>query len=303
MKKGYLFVLLTALVSGVAIFLNKFAVGGINPYIFTWSKNLIVALFLISTVILFKEFKTLKTLTAKQWGKLVAIGLLGGSIPFLLFFKGLSMAPSASASLLHKSMFLFIAVLAVFFLKEKLNKGFIAAAILLFIGNFLLLKNTSFAFGIPEFLIIGAVLFWSAETIVSKHALKEMSSRIVAFGRMFFGVLFILAFLVFTGNTSHITALTTPQLGWILFTSVLLFAYVTSWYAGLKLIPASRAACVLLLGSAITTLLSFIYAGSVTIAGLGGVAFILSGVILIIGYSYVTSKFKFLLPSRAHNVS
>jgi drug/metabolite transporter (DMT)-like permease len=298
MKRGYLFVLLTALVSGVSIFLNKFGVKGIDPYIFTWSKNILVALFLVSAIFLFREFKDLKQLTKKQWGKLVAIGLFGGSVPFLLFFKGLSMAPSASASLLHKSMFIFVAIAAVFFLKEKLNKGFIIAAVLLFIGNLVLLNTTAFAFGLPEFLILTSVLFWSTETIISKHTLKEISSRIVAFGRMFFGVLFILIFLVATGGMAPLAALTLPQVGWIIFTAILLFAYVTTWYAGLKLIPASRAACVLLLGSAITTLLSFIQSGSVTVAGLAGTALILSGVILIIGYSYIVSKIRILIPSK-----
>jgi drug/metabolite transporter (DMT)-like permease len=298
MKRGYIFVLLTALVSGVSIFLNKFGVKGINPYIFTWSKNILVALFLISAIIMFKEFKTFRSLSSKQWGKLIAIGLFGGSIPFLLFFKGLSMAPSASAALLHKSMFIFVAIAAIFFLKEKLSKGFIIAAILLFAGNLLLLGKTAFAFGVPEFLILAAVLFWATETIISKHALKELPSRVVAFGRMFFGVLFILVFLAATGNISGIAALTASQIGWIILTSILLFLYVTSWYAGLQLVPASRATCVLLLGSAITTLLSFIYAGSVTIAGLAGVALILSGVILIIGYSYIISKFRILFPAK-----
>ncbi|MFC1742197.1 DMT family transporter [Nanoarchaeota archaeon] len=298
MKRGYLFVLLTALVSGASIFLNKFGVQGINPYIFTWSKNILVALFLLSALIMFKEFKTLKTLTKKQWGKLVAIGLFGGSIPFLLFFKGLSMAPSASAALLHKSMFIFVTFAAILFLKEKINRKFIIAAILLFIGNLLILGKTAFGFGVPEFLILTAVLFWSTETIISKHALKELPSRVVAFGRMFFGVLFIFAFLAVTGNISGITALTAPQLGWIVLTSILLFAYVTSWYAGLKLVPASRAVCVLLLGSAITTLLSFIYAGSVTISGLAGSALIIFSVLMITAYSTIASKARHLLPSK-----
>jgi drug/metabolite transporter (DMT)-like permease len=299
MKRGYIFVLLTALVSGVSIFLNQFGVQGMNPYVFTWSKNILVALCLLSTILLLKESRALKQLSAKQWGKLATIGLLGGSIPFLLFFKGLSMAPSATAALLHKSMFIFVAVAAVFFLKEKLSKSFIIAAALLFIGNLLLIAKTDFSFGIAESLIMLAVLFWSAETIVSKHALKEIPSNIVGFGRMFFGVIFISIFLTATGNITQAASLTLPQLGWIAFTAVLLFLYVTSWYAGLKRIQASRATCVLLLGSAITTIISFIYAGSVTIAGLAGVAFTLSGIILIIGQSYVVSKLRFLLPSRS----
>lgn len=292
MKRGYQFVLLTALISGMSIFLNKFGVKGINPYIFTWSKNLLVAVFLLTAILAVKEWKTFKTLNKAQWLKLGAIGLFGGSIPFLLFFKGLSMSPSTTAALLHKSMFVFVAILAVFFLKERLNKGFVVAAILLFAGNLLILNTEGLAFGIPELLILTSVLLWSTETIISKHVLKELPSNIVAFGRMGFGVIFITIFLAATGNISTVSTITVPQLGWIAFTAILLFGYVSTWYAGLKRIPASRATCVLLLGSAITTLLSFIYAGTVTLAGLAGAALILVGVIIITGYSYIISRIK-----------
>ena len=298
MKKGHLFVLLTAAVSGVSIFLNKFGVEGINPYLFTWAKNIIVVLFLFSLLILFKDIKTFKTLNNKQWLKLIAIGLLGGSIPFLLFFKGLSMSPSSTAALLHKSMFIFIAALAVIFLKEKLNKGFIAAAALLFAGNLFLLKLTNLSFGIPELLILTAVLLWSAETIVSKNALKELPANIVAFGRMFFGAIFILIFLTATGNLWQFTELTVPQLGWIALTSIFLLLYITTWYAGLKQIPASIAASILVLGSAITTILTIAYAGTFSTAEIIGTVLICSGVSTAVSYSYLVSKLKFLLPSK-----
>ncbi|MBW3011052.1 DMT family transporter [Candidatus Woesearchaeota archaeon] len=297
-KRGYLFVLLTALVSGVSIFLNKFGVSGINPYIFTFAKNVLVALFIFSLIILFKDIKVFKTLTRTQWLKLVAIGLFGGSIPFLLFFKGLSMSSSTTSALLHKSMFIFVSILAVYFLKEKINKKFIIAALLLFAGNFALLNITSFNFGIPDLLISIAVLLWATETIISKYTLKELPSRVVAFGRMFFGVLFILVFLAATGNIKHLASLTVPQLGWILFTAVFLLVYVTTWYAGLKRVPASSAASILVLGSAITTALSIIYAGSFNFIDIAGIILIASGVSTLIGLSYITSKIKILLPSK-----
>jgi drug/metabolite transporter (DMT)-like permease len=114
-------------------------------------------------------------------------------------------------------------------------------------------------------------------------------------------VLFILVFLIATGSINSIASLTVSQLGWIIFTSVLLFAYVTSWYAGLKLVPASRAACVLVLGSAVTTLLSFFYSGSVTLSEIVGAALISSGVLVMLGYSYIASKLRLIFPSRNKN--
>ena len=84
MKKGAWLVLATAIISGFAIFLNAFGVKGINPYLFTGTKNLLVAVFLLSTILLFKQFKELRKLERKDWLNLGLIGLTGGSIPFLL---------------------------------------------------------------------------------------------------------------------------------------------------------------------------------------------------------------------------
>lgn len=282
MNRGYRLILLTALVSGVAIFLNKFGVKGINPYIFTWSKNIIVVLFLIGVLFASKEIQILTKLKPKQWFKLILIGLFGGSIPFLLFFKGLSLSPSSSAALLHKSMFIIVTILAVIFLKEKLNKKFIFAAMFLFLGNLALLNIKSFGFGIPELLVSSAVILWAIETTISKHALKELSSITIAFGRMFFGVLFISLFLIATGNFTHLATLTTSQFGWILFTAILLFFYITTWYSGLKYIPASSAASILVLGSAVTTTLFIIQATSASVIQIIGIILIATGGLTIL---------------------
>lgn len=295
MNTGYLLVLLTALVSGVSIFLNKFGVEGINPYVFTFSKNVLVVLFLISALIFFREFKILRNLRKTQWLKLVAIGFFGGSVPFLLFFKGLSLSSSATSSLIHKSMFVFVAVLAVFFLKERLNKTFIAAAGLLFAGNFLLLNAKAFSFNAGDLLIVFAVLLWSVETIISKHALKELPSMIVAFGRMFFGVLFIFIFLTASGNILPLASLSASQLSWIFFTATLLLLYVITWYAGLKKISASSAASILVLGSAITTTLSAVYAASFSWFDLAGILLISSGVFIAVAYSYLILRIRLFL--------
>ncbi len=259
-KKGLILVFLTAVISGFSIFINKFGVKGINPYVFTFSKNIAVALLLLSVVLALKEWKTLKELKRPHWLKLLLVGLIGGSIPFLLFFKGLSVISSANAAFIHKIMFVFVAVLAITLLKEKLDKWFFATAALLLLGNFLLLKF-SWSFGFGEFLILLATVFWAGENVLSKHLLKELSPRVVAFGRMFFGSMFILAFLFATGNISHITTLGASHWIWVAITSVLLFGYVFTWYSGLKHVEVSVATCILLLGSVITTLLNLVFLG------------------------------------------
>ena len=69
-RRGLMFVVFTALVSGFSVFVNKFGVSGIDSSIFTFSKNVIVALFLFGSIVLVKDFGKLKELTLKQWRRL-----------------------------------------------------------------------------------------------------------------------------------------------------------------------------------------------------------------------------------------
>ncbi|HLN19100.1 MAG TPA: DMT family transporter, partial [Patescibacteria group bacterium] len=180
--------------------MNKFAVSIANPYIFAFTKNVSVALILMCVALGWKKQSEIRKLSKKQWVRLIVIGLIGGSIPFLLFFKGLSMTSAAQGSFIHKSMFIFTAIGAVIFLKEKINKSFVVGTLLLFLGNFFILKTLHFSLGIGDFCVFLAVLLWSAENILSKIALSELDGKMVAWGRMLFGSIFILLFLVATGQ-------------------------------------------------------------------------------------------------------
>lgn len=289
-KKGLKLAFLTAVISGFSIFINKFGVEGINPYIFTFGKNLIVLLFLFSTILFFKKFDQLKKLQIKQWLKLVVIGFVGGSIPFLLFFKGLSMTSGATASFIHKTMFVYVIFFAAIFLKEKINKKVLLGTVFLLLGNFLLLKLNNLAFSTGDLLIFGATLFWAVENTISKHALKTIQPTLVAFGRMFFGSLFILAFLIASGSINAIVTLTLSHVLWAVITSSFLFAYVITWYSGLKHVKVSIATSVLLLGSPITTLLSFTFLDTaVSLSQLAGIFLIPVGIFIIL-LSYQPSK-------------
>ena len=279
MKKLYL-IFLTAIISGFSIFINKFGVKFTNPYIFTFLKNSVVFVLLFGAILLFKEYDYFKKLKRKDWFKLVAIGFVGGSIPFLLFFNGLQVTSSAKASFIHKTLFIYVAVLAYVFLKERFNWKIFAASGALILGNFLLLKLTWEPFNIGDLMILGATLLLAVENTLSKHTLKNVPSKIVAFSRMFFGSMFILIVLIVTGDISDLFILTKQQMLWSIVPSILLTLYVLTWYSGLKHIPATLATSILLLGSPVTTLLSVIYAGALlSLSQVFGIVLLVTGVI------------------------
>ena len=89
--KGIYLVIAAAIISGFANFVNKFGMQalGKNAFQYTTLKNVVVALILSLIILTPVLWPKLKKLSKKDWGKLVLIGLVGGSVPFLLFFKGL----------------------------------------------------------------------------------------------------------------------------------------------------------------------------------------------------------------------
>ncbi|MFH1642465.1 MAG: DMT family transporter [Nanoarchaeota archaeon] len=280
-KKGVLLVSLTAIISGFSIFINKLGVNGIDSTIFTFLKNIIVSVFLIGIIIGLKESKSILNLKRKDWFSLILIGLLGGSIPFVLFFKGLQLSSGALGSFMHKSMFVFVAIIASIFLKEKINKKIFIPAVFLLVGNFLILNIRSFEFNTAILFVFIATIFWAVENVVSKHLLKAIEPKILAFGRLFFGSFFILAYMLVIGKVPF--SLNFQQFSWILITAPLLLLYVLTWYNGLKHVKVITATSILLLGSPITTLLSYIFLGSsISLMEVIGILCTLSGIACLI---------------------
>jgi len=293
MKRGYQLVLLTAVISGFSVFLNSFGVVTLNPYLFTGLKNAIVAAILTGIVFAASGQETFRGLNKKQWLFLIAIGVIGGGIPFLLFFKGLSLTSAAEASFIHKSLFIYVAFLASVFLKEKIERKFIIGAFLLFLGSLFLLKKLPFVFDLGDLLVATAVLFWAAENVISKYLLKELSAKIIAWGRMFFGTIFIFLFLLLTNQIGPLARITFAQFSWIALTSIFLLCYIITWYHGLKDVPVSQASAILLLGSPITTALSFLALGKATFGEF------LAGVLVIVGVGVIIGiKPRFLTELR-----
>jgi len=278
MEKGW--VVLAAVISGFSVFLNKFGVAGIDPVLFATMKNVLVAIAVLTLTFALKDAASLKRLQRSEWVRLVLVGLVGGAIPFALFFTGLSMTAASSAALVQKTLFLWVGIGAVLFLREKIDWWLGAAAAFLFAGNLFLLRLHGWSFGAGELLILIATLLWAGETLLSKRLLETLPSRIVVLGRMGFGSVFLIAWLLVAGKVSLVTTLNASALGWVLLTSALLVAYVLTFYEGLKRTSASFATTVLLVAAAITGALEMLWTGVWSAPLVVGSLLVLGGLVL-----------------------
>ncbi|HKZ90306.1 MAG TPA: DMT family transporter [Thermoplasmata archaeon] len=262
---GLLLVLLTATFSGVATFVNFWAVQGTNSDAFLALRNALVALILLPLALLATYAipgESRRKLRPTDWGRLLVIGLVGGAIPFVLFFRGLQMAGTAgaaTASYGYRTLFLMATVLGVVFLKERLHGRMFVAAALLLIGNGFLLSLAAPIWTDGTLLVLVATALWAGEYGLSKRLLRDLPSGTVAAGRVGFGALFLFAYVGVTGQFGAVAgwadvlgSVGTPAWWWMILSVILLAGFVSTWYAGLRHVDLSVATTVLLLGFPIT---------------------------------------------------
>lgn len=261
-KKGISLALVTALVSGISIFINKFAVTAIKQsLVFTSIKNTGVAILIIGILIISGRWRQLKNLSPREFIFLTLIGIIGGSVPFYLFFTGLSMIPAINGAIIHKTLVIWVAILAIPFLKEKLSRGSAIAVMLLFGANILVGGFSGFRFSQGEGLVLLATLFWSVETILAKKILPSVDPDLLTAARMGFGAIILLTMSAIwqPQALSKSLMLNSSQWFWLSLTIISLLAYVTSWYRALKFAPATTVTSVLVASTIVTNILSAVF--------------------------------------------
>lgn len=283
--KGIKYALFAAVISGLANFLNKqILVSGVDAVTLNVVKNGIAGLILLG--VSFPLLSQLRDYSLRNWSKLILIAIVGGCIPFILFFKGLAISPAVVGSFIHKTLFIFVAILAVVFLRERVSRFQLAGLGIMFAGLLPIIKFNLFSIGRGEIMMLAAVAFWSVEAILIKKFIQDMDYRILAVSRMVLGTIFIAVFSVASGNLSGILRIT--PVGWvgILIASIFLSGYVYFWYKAFYLAPANVVTSVLTLALPVTIIASSIRSISLPAGSdLATIIFIAAGVCLYIKFS------------------
>jgi drug/metabolite transporter (DMT)-like permease len=202
-----------------------------------------------------------------SWIGLLALGVVGGSVPFILFFTGLAEASAPAAAVIHKSLFAWVAVLAVIFLRERIGGWQVAALGVLLVSQLLIQTPVGVAWGSGETMIAIATGLWAIEVVIAKRVLRATRSPVAAAARMGLGLVVLLAYLAATGGLAGLASIGPEQWAWVLGTGLLLSIYVASWYGALQRAPATAVTAVLTMGAPITATLQLVAAGAVPAPG------------------------------------
>lgn len=288
-KAGIALALVTAVISGFAVYLNGLAVKQApGPVSFTTAKNLVaaavVAAVLLGTSARREALPSLRALQPRQWLALGYVAIVSGGVAFALFFSGLAQANATEAAFAQKSLVIWVALLAIPILHERLGFGAAVAVGVLVLGNVLLSfgsasgrAGTAAALG----MVLAATVLWAVEIVLLRRLLPSLSTPLVGTVRLGVGSVLLLGWLAVTGTTGQLAAMG-GLWAWILLTGVLLSGYVLCWFGALRRAQAIDVTAVLVLGAFITAALGLPAGTVLGAAQAAGMLLILVGVAALV---------------------
>ena len=268
---GIAIAFVTAVISGISVYVNSKGVSHFDDAtVYTTAKNAVAGLLLVALALPVLMTRPAQGGTRarpagrREWLGLVAIGCIGGSVPFVLFFEGLSQATATQAAFIHKTLVVWVAILAVALLRERLGPLHIAAIALVVAGQAWLVGGGlgAVAFGRGEAMILAATLLWAVEVVLAKALLASLDTRTLAAARMGLGTVVLVGWLAVTGRIGDLLGLGSEQWVWVIATGLLLTAYVATWYAALARAQAVDVTAVLVFGAVVTVVIASVADGA-----------------------------------------
>jgi len=291
--KGTILALATAFISGFAIIANKIFVVGIDPTVFTSVRALFIGILFFAIIYYKSKFnlsEVTKSLQQVNWKYMAAIAIVGGAAAFLLFFTGLKFTTGGRAAFLHKTLPIYVAVFAYWFLKEKISMKQTYALIIMMLGTVLIFGariDPAELWANPmlgDFLVLGATVLWAVESTIARRAMLDGDTNwVVSFSRMFIGALILFGVAGVMGKLGLLLALTAQQAVNIAISTAILFGYVFCWYYSIRMINVSKASTILLLAPVVSLVLGVVVLGEAApLVQLIGSALILIGAYFVV---------------------
>jgi drug/metabolite transporter (DMT)-like permease len=257
---GIAIAFVTACISGVSIWVNAHAVTRFHDAtVYTTAKNAVAGLVLLVVALPLVRggSSVVASLPPRRRPALIGIAVIGGSLPFVLFFEGLARAEATQAAFIQKTLVVWVALLAVPLRRERLGLPHVAAIALVIVGQAVLAGSPgTVVFGTGEAMILAATLLWAVEVLLAKLLLDSVAVRVLAVSRMVLGTLLLLGWLAVSGRAGAFVHLTGTEWGWALLTGLLLSAYVATWYGALARAQCVDVTAVLVFGAVITAVLA-----------------------------------------------
>ena len=215
------------------------------------------------------------------------LGLTGVTLLYVLQFVGISLTSAATAGVLINTNVVFIALLSITTLHEKLTQKITTGILISFLGVAVVIwsRSTDGTIQLSNDVLIGTILVmlsalcWAIYSIVGKRLLKNYDMVSITTTAFLWGTLFYIPIIPYVWSSWTNISL----VGWgaVLYLAVIcsVFGYL-GWYYALKHIEASKAAVYLNLIPLFTIILALFFGETPSPFFLVGAGLIIYGVYL-----------------------
>ena len=287
MTKAILKALFAVIVWGASFVATKVALQYVVPTALVWLRFGMGVLILGLAVFLDKQFSLPK---GRDWGYFALLGFLGITFHQWLQSTGLQTAQATTTAWIITSTPIFIALLGIFILRERLTWYQAAGIVLASLGVLLIVSRGDLfslakgQFGTPgDFLVLISAPNWAVFSTLSRPGLKKHPATLMMFYVMSFGWLFTTILFLVSPEVQQISNI--PLDGWIAIAFLGIFcsgiAYIF-WYDALKVLPVAQTGAFLYLEPIITVVVAaIVIKETILLATLVGGIIILVGVWLV----------------------
>lgn len=276
--KGLLFAFVSSILYGAIPLLGKAFVSNFHPLFVAFILTSIVGLYFAVITLwrkdLFDNFKHKEIIWVVLLGMFAALGSI-------FAFFGLSVGNASHAGFFFQFEAFFAAILAFFFLKEKLSKIQIRGLVIMGIGAYVFGTSFSYSFEIENLFFLCSAFLWGANDVIVKNKIKHFSPFFLAFGRSFFSLI-ILFPISFRYIPENLQKLSIEDSFYFLFYGLIVAGTILLLYIAFRHVKTAEATSYLLFSPIITAVAAFFIFGErlSTIQLIGG-AIILGGLFLM----------------------
>lgn len=237
---GYRLALVAAVISGFSIYVNSYAVRVLpDATLFTTLKNTVTGvILLIPVALLARRRRELAHLRRRDALWLLLLAIIGGSVPYVLFFVGLQMTTATTGSLLNHAQFVVVAALAVPLLRERMTRFAWVGLGLLAAGSLLGVDVRVLRFSEGAVLVLASTVLFGAGVVLARHLLSRVSPEVVMSAKMSAGAVLLIAYAALSGHLVHLVSLSTTQWLVAVGTGLILVAFTVSTTLALRYAPA-----------------------------------------------------------------
>lgn len=256
-RLGYGFAALNAVISGFAIWVNSYGVKTFHSStLYTTLKNSLTGLILLGLfLVMVSQRERLSAISARQWGLLVLLAILWGSLSYAIDFRGIQLNTPTTSALVNHMQFLLVAALAAVFLGERFGG-------IIWLGLLVLLVGLSLGINLQAVKLGPGILYSAASTIVfacgiilAKYLLHELSALTVMTAKMAIGSAMLIGYVAATGNLKSVTQLNSTQWMYVVVTGLILTAFTATAVLALNFASATITSAIPTASPIITTAL------------------------------------------------